>query len=56
MNSCKDCINAQAYLNSIKYIRVQNADIMIVACPKHLAMMKDTYKEMRYLTIEDFRS
>lgn len=37
----------------MKYVRVQNADIMIVACPKHLKMIKDTDLKMQYETYED---
>jgi len=55
MNSCDDCIHAQAYLNSIKYVRKPQTDIMIVACPKHLAMIENTNLFMKYETIEEVR-
>lgn len=56
MNSCKDCIKSQANIDSIAYIRFSNTtDIMIVACPKHLAMLKDTILKMEFETIEQVR-
>jgi hypothetical protein len=52
---CDDCIRSQATLNSIKYIRLSQTDIMIVACPKHLAMIENTVMFMKYETLEDIR-
>ncbi len=53
---CDDCIHSQATLNSIKYVRIGNvADVMIVACPKHLQMFKNTFVMMNYESLEDIR-
>lgn len=56
MNTCKDCIHAQADLSSIKYIRIANiTDIMIVACPKHLKGIENVSIPMKYETLDELR-
>ena len=56
MNTCNDCVSAQAYLTSIKYIRIHDTDIMIVACQKHLKKIQGSSLEMKYETLEEIRT